>query len=164
MFIVYLSLCLEFQPPHAASDSTFTSINSLASIANSIHWIPVIHIFTFLLGKTNFLSFRWKKYICFLRSEILLLLSLEDAWFCWPLRFHRNKNSWLCWLYVLSMTQVNVLPVFTSYGLVYVSKHSKPNHYNTCLDFSSSQDLPLLIFHIFIYFLQLHPQIWKFPG
>lgn len=54
MHVVYFSQCLEFQPPHAACDITFTSINSLASTENSIHWIPVINFFTFLLEKNQF--------------------------------------------------------------------------------------------------------------
>ena len=39
----------------------------------------------------------------------LSVLSREDAWFCCTLRFHKNIKSVLCWLYVLSMTQVTVL-------------------------------------------------------
>ena len=54
------------------------------------------------------------------------------------------------------MALVRALPVFTSDGLLYVSKLSKPNHYNPSLDHSSSQEDPLPVFRIFLFFLQLH--------
>ena len=90
-------------------------------------------------------------------TALIFLLSLEDAWFYWTLRCDKNRNSGLCWLCVLSMTQVLLVSLMVAWSTS-VYTLSQPSCGFTAMTLAQIHPLPgMLLFSTF----QLFPRPFK---